>query len=871
MLNGYHDVAPVRRPCGTPGVFRSGWRALAVLAAVVSCSSAFAAEPESATRFRKDIEPILAQFCIDCHSAELHKSGVVFEHNTSGPDLLENRDLWGKALKMLRAGLMPPKNKPRPTAEQVGQIEQWVKSSVFKIDPNNPDPGRVTVRRLNRIEYRNTIRDLMGVSYDTDAEFPPDDTGHGFDNIGDVLSLSPLLLEKYLTAARSIVAQSVPMAPTVVAEHRVAGQRFRAAADAAAAESGDGPLSLSYYKAATVSSIYQAEHAGRYQLVLDLRASERYVDGVFDYNKCRLIFKVDGKVLLDQQYSRQGGKKYHYEFPLDQDWQAGGHELTFELQPLTPDQKQVRSLAMRIDTVTVRGPLAKEHWVPPANYAQYFPRAVPEGLEERRQYARELLRGFATKAFRRPVEEETLDRLVALAESVYTQKGRTFEAGIAQAMTGVLASPRFLFREEGVEPGAANSYPFVDEYALASRLSYFLWSTMPDDELFRLASEHKLRENLHAQVRRMLADSRSSEFVRHFTGQWLAARDIESVEINARAVVSRDEPPDTRAQAQRERFRELVRKPAESLTEAEKKELAQLRTTAFGSFRRFAQFDLTSDLRRAMRQETEMLFEHIVRNDRSLLELLDSDYTFLNERLARHYGIEGVQGDQMRQVTLPPNSPRGGILTQGTVLVTTSNPDRTSPVKRGLFILDNILGIPPAPPPPDIPSLEEAAAGAKGKPLTLRETLQLHRNQALCASCHNRMDPLGLALENFNALGRWRDKERDQPIDAAGQLITGESFTTIRELKGILATDHRRDFYRCLTEKLLTYALGRGLEYYDVQAVDEIVGRLDKDNGRPSALLLGVIESAPFQKRRAPGATAFPASGKDKSDPDDKP
>jgi hypothetical protein len=859
MLKWDHAIALFR----VPRVSLAGCWVFSLLAAALSSTPSFAADAESATAFRKDIEPILERYCSGCHNSESKRGGVTFDPIDSNPPLLENRDLWWKALKMLRAGLMPPKNKSHPSAEQIEQIEKWIKGSVFMIDPDNPDPGRVTLHRLNRVEYRNTIRDLLAVDFDTDSQFPPDDAGHGFDNIGDVLTLSPLLLEKYIAAARSIVPRAVPMASAVVAEKRIAGRRFQSADG----DSADGPLSLSYYKQATVSNTFPAEHAGRYQLVLDLTGNEKYVDGVFDYNKCKLVFKVDAKTLLEQEYSRQGGQLFHYEF--DQDWQAGGHELTFELQPLTPNEKQVRSLALRIDTVTVRGPLEKEHWVRPTNYERYFPRAVPENVAARRQYAREVLKSFATRAFRRPVDEESVDRLAKLAESVYAREGQTFEAGIVQAMTAVLASPRFLFREEGIEPAPAHTHPLLDEYALASRLSYFLWSTMPDDELFRLAGEHKLRQELNAQVTRMLADPRSSEFVHQFTGQWLQARDIETVEVNARAVILRDEVPDPAVQKKRERFRELIRKPTESLTDDEKKELSDMRAEFIASFRRFAQFDLNGDLRRAMRRETEMVLEHIVRDDRSLQELLDSDYTFLNERLAKHYGIEGVQGEQMRLVTLPPDSPRGGILTQGTILATTSNPDRTSPVKRGLFILDNILGMPPPPPPPDIPPLEDAVAGLKGPPPTLRETLKLHRSQALCSSCHNRMDPLGLALENFNALGRWRDKERDQPIDAAGELITGESFTGVRDLKRILVSNHRRDFYRCLTEKMLTYALGRGLDYNDVHAVDEIVGRLEKDNGRPSTLLMGVIESAPFQKRRAPNASENPpAAGKSKGDPD---
>jgi hypothetical protein len=832
------------------------FQVLAVLVAVVSCSAVRAAESEGVSVFHKKIEPILDRFCSDCHAAGSSKGKVSFDRFESASPLAE-RELWSKTLKMLRAELMPPKGKPRPNAQQIDTLTQWIKGSVFRIDPKDPDPGRVTVRRLNRIEYRNTIRDLMGVDYNTDAAFPPDDTGHGFDNLGDVLSLSPLLLEKYITAARAVVSQAVPEVPWVPAEKRIPGRLF-AAKGSKPAGSGDGPLSLSYYKPAVVSYTFLAEHVGRYQLIVDLTAKETYVDGVSDYNKCRLIFKADGKVLLDRQYTRQGNREYRFEF--DQDLRAGPHEWTFELQPLTPNEKQVRSLALRIEAVTARGPIDNKHGVRPRNYARFFPEVVPDDAARRRQTARTILRNFATRAYRRPVDEGTVDRLAKLTERVSTEGGRTFEAGIAQAITVILSSPRFLFREEGVVPNSTGTHPLVDEYALASRLSYFIWSSMPDEELFRLAGENKLRANLAAQVARMRADPRASEFVRHFVGQWLQARAIESIDINARAVILRDEPPDPEAQKQRERLRALFRKPPEKLTEAEKKEMAEARAKFFGRFGRFRQFELNGELRRAMRRETEMLFEHILNNDRSVLELIESDYTFLNDRLAKQYGIEGVQGKEMRLVKLPADSPRGGVLTQGTVLAVTSNPDRTSPVKRGLFILDNILGTPPPPPPPDIPALEDAEAGIKGRPATLRETLKVHRAEALCSACHNRMDPLGLALENFNALGRWRDKERGQPIETAGQLLTGESFANVRELKHILVTKRRLDFYRCLTEKMLVYALGRGLEYADVQTVDEIVERLEKTNGRPSVLLTGVIDSAPFQKRRATGASESPGT-----------
>jgi hypothetical protein len=349
----------------------------------------------------------------------------------------------------------------------------------------------------------------------------------------------------------------------------------------------------------------------------------------------------------------------------------------------------------------------------------------------------------------------------------------------------------------------------------------------------------------------MLSDWRADALVQNFVGQWLQARDIETVPIDARAVLGRDEKRDPDRERARARFRELREKSEANLTPEEKQELEKMRAEFFRGFRN-PRADLTGELRQSMRRETEMYFGYIVHEDRSVLELLESDYTFLNERLARHYGLTNlaVSGSEMRRVTLPADCPRGGILTMGTVLAVTSNPTRTSPVKRGLFILDNIVGNPSPPPPPDIPPLEDSEKEIAGHDPTLREVLATHRSKPLCASCHSRLDPPGLALENFNAMGMWREKERGQPVDSAGQLITGESFNNIRELKHILATDRHLDFYRTLTEKLLVYALGRGLEYYDAETVDRIVDRLEKSNGRFSELLMGVVESSPFQKRR---------------------
>lgn len=817
-----------------------------------------AAEPTVVSDYQKRIEPLLDQYCIRCHDAATKKGGVSFEADDRAT-LVTDHELWVKTLKMLRSGMMPPKGKDRPDAEEVAAIEKWVKYSAFGTDPKNPDPGRVTLRRLNRTEYQNTIRDLTGVEFNATAEFPADDTGHGFDNIADVLTLSPLLLEKYIAAAKTIVAKAVPTVSKVPVERVLLGAKF-----SIDGMPQNGPLVMPYTKAAVAKQEVKVDHDGKYQLQLDLTANEQFVDGVFDYNKCRLIFRVGGEVLAEREFSRQGGKPYKFE--VERDWKAGAKEVSLEVVPLTPNEKSVRSLSLRILSVTVRGPMEPEHYVRPSNYERFFANGFPDDLEGRARAVRKVLKEFATRAYRRPVDEPTVERLAKLAEAVAARPGETIEGGVAQAMTVVLASPRFIFREEFSQPDSNERFPLLDEYSFASRLSYFLWSSMPDEELMRLAAEKKLRANLSAQVTRMLADKRSGEFVRHFTGQWLQARGIDSVNVSAAAVLSKDEPPDPVAAERRARFRELNRKAPESLTPEEKKELEQARASFVGGFRRFAQFELNGELRRAMRQETELTFDHVLRGDRSLLELIDSDYTFLNERLAKFYGIDGVTGDQMRKVDLPKDSPRGGVLTQGTVLIITSNPDRTSPVKRGLYVLENILGVPPPPPPADITPLEQAAAGVKGKPPTLRETLKLHRADPKCSSCHDRMDPIGLAFENFNALGRWRDKELGQPIEAGGVLLTGEEFKSVKELKAILVGDRRLDYYRCLTEKLLTYALGRGPEPVDQHTLDELVARLEASKGKPSVLISGLIDSPAFQRQGRPRQIeAAPSPPKPKS------
>ncbi|MDQ8179198.1 DUF1592 domain-containing protein [Pelagicoccus sp. SDUM812005] len=647
-------------------------------------------------------------YCYDCHGYGEKKGGLTLDSFGEGEEI-ENHELWGKVLKRVRFGLMPPHGEDQLEAEELKTIIDWIKSEAFEIDPEALDPGAVVLRRLNRNEYRNSVRDLIGVEVDTDALFPPDDSGEGFDNIGSVLTISPMLLEKYLDVAQLAVEELMGNLDTW---------------------EGSG------------------SYLGRYQGLADLFAGET------------------------------------------------GSDLESERTLLE-------------DFVSYMGP----------------------------------------RVFRRPLEASSKRRLTELGHSVLEVPGKGAIDGASQVLVAMLASPRFIFRYEGMEelqPG--ERYPLVDEWSLASRLSYFLWSSMPDETLLALAASGRLRENLDTQVGRLLEDERSDAFVRNFAGQWLHARDIELVAINAFDLFLRENPVPEVVENRRVLHR-LAGVPASERTEEEQAQFqhaVDIVTNAFAQPRP----KLSSSMRRAMREETELLFEYILREERNVLDLIDSNYAFLNEELAEHYGIEGVEGEEMRRVALPADSPRGGVLTQGTILAVTSNPTRTSPVKRGVFILDNILGTPPSPPPPNISSLEDVADADELSKMSLRETLAIHREKPLCSSCHNQMDPLGLALENFNAMGRWRDSELGQEIDASGTLISGESFETIQELKRILRSQHSYEFFHCLSEKLLTFALGRELEYYDTETVDRLVEVLQEKDGSLQALIRATIDSVPFQRGR---------------------
>lgn len=755
-----------------------------------------------AADFSKEIEPLLSEYCYDCHADGSAKGDFAMDDHGSVKELVSDLRHWVPIWENLRSHLMPPANKPQPSDAQRATLARWIEQEVFKLDHENPDPGRVTIRRLNREEYRHTISDLLGVEFDVEETLPADDTGYGFDTIGDVLTISPMLMEKYLEAAREIVSQCIKPQEAKIPFITIEGDKLTAQAPA----KRNGKW-LPFSQRADVSTRRIIEHPGEYRIHVEYRTvgSQEASD-----HTAALKVQVNGEQVSSQNLGWDNRKSITFttKAPLTD----GENVITFAIEEENPPGAEDKPLILNLLKVSLEGPMDGSHKVFPKDYYRTFYKgAPPQDPKNRTAYAREILRRLATQAFRRPVDEPTLDRLVNLAALAETAPKARFEDGIAHAATAILASPRFLFRAETQpEPDNPGKIVPIDEHALASRLSYFLWSSLPDSELTELAGKRELRADLAEQVDRMLADPKAERLVENFVGQWLQTRDVEGLNIDPRRVLG-----------------------IKDLTEAFK---------VFGARQR-----------RAMRLETEMLFGYLLKENRSALELFTADYTFLNESLAKYYGIPDVKGETMQRVSLSKDSHRGGILTHGSLLVVTSNPTRTSPVKRGLFVLDNFLGTPAPPAPPNVPTLEEAKKTGK-KDMTMREAMILHREKPLCASCHARMDPLGLALENFNAVGMFRATENGQPIDTAGKLITGESFQTVEQLSQILATSRHTDFYRCLTSKMLTFAIGRGTEYYDAPTIDRIVADLEKNGGKLRTLIHGIVNSAPFQKRRGDGS-----------------
>ena len=974
-----------------PSLSRFGFFLSAAFAA-----TAYAEQPvgktEPAAVFEQHVVPLLNKYCYECHGDGASKGNISLDDFKTVADVRKSRKPWESALRVVTRHEMPPADATEfPSDAERETIAQFIERELFKIDPAHPDPGRVTLRRLNRAEYSNAVRDLVGVEFNALADFPPDDSGYGFDNIGDVLSLPPVLMEKYLAAAEKILDQAIVTEPIRAHTTRVPASLakigFNAIGDRGdgwvhliSLEEDDVTVELPILAAGDYIVRFQAystkaggaivgggsekvvefkEDPGATRMALalndafiqsfDLTTDEKN-PGVYEArigvpagvqsfravmrrsrngpNELIMLngrlgkqqpgigfvkwmeiegplqtatrryrpdqakftgvgsFMSDGARVLDQNgdvtvpvvakkegefifraqaYAYQAGEEpTHMEFRVD-----GKPVKTFdvlapgEMQPLkgqrvfsltllvpqpevyeyrmklppgehtfsaaftndftdpeneNPNLRDRRLILQHLEVADLSSPV-----IDPPKPAPIQTLFAEQKGQQTEAAARAMVKAFAYRAWHRPVENVELDRLMKLYALARAQ-GDGFEAGVKLAFKAALVSPHFLFLGEvaaqasaaparvmAVAAPATSPVDFVSkpvsEYALAARLSFFLWSSVPDDELLRLAEKGQLRSNYDAQVRRMLASPKARALVDNFAGQWLQIRSLETMQ------------PDKKL---------------------------------------FPDFDAT--LRVAMQRETELFFEHVMREDRSVFDFLRGDYTFLNARLAKFYGIPGIAGDEFRQVSLA-GTPRRGVLTQASVLTLTSNPTRTSPVKRGKWVLENLLGTPPPPPPPDVPQLEEDKSKTVG---TLRQQMEQHRANPACASCHARMDPIGFGLENFDAIGAWREKDGEAMIDAGGELAGGDKFGNASDLSEILAKKRADEFRRCLAEKMLTYALGRGVEYFDRPAVQQIVSNLRAGEDRFSALILSVAKSFPFQNYRVANPTTAAVTSNDR-------
>jgi hypothetical protein len=723
-------------------------------------------------RYDEQIRPLFAKYCFECHVGDLAQAGVTLDVYREADAKTRDRAIWQKVMRQLQGKVMPPEDAAQPTAEERARLVAWIDAYALTPDCSGPQrPGRVTLRRLNRAEYNNTVRDLFGITIQPADDFPSDDVGYGFDNIGDVLTLPPVLLERYVDAADRVVRAAI-LTPDLD------GAPSKAGAGGQLASVGEVAMEIDF--PATADYLLRA-HAGADQAGPD---------------PARMTFRLDGKdqKTFDVMSTRNEPQWYELRLRIER----GKHRFAAAFindyyMPDATDPKLKGDRNLVVERLAIVGPIGVLPEDLPESQRRIFTQrpAANADLAAWQAAAKGVLKPIVTRVFRRPVQDEELDRLVQLV-AVAKEQGDSFERAIQLALQATLVSPHFLFRiETEAAPGEVRK---LNDYELASRLSYFLWSSLPDEELFRAAEAGELQdgEQLARQARRMLQDPKASALVENFAGQWLQLRNLETFS------------PD---------------------------------------LARFPGFD--DELRQAFRQETEQFFSHIMNEDRSVLELLQADYTFVNERLAKHYGMAGVSGAEFRRVLVDP-AQRGGLLGQSSILAVTSNPTRTSPVKRGKWILENLFAAPPPPPPPNVPELAEA----KDQPLkgTLRQRMEQHRVKPACASCHQLMDPLGFGLENYDAVGAWRTKDGEEEVDASGELPDGKTFRGPAELKVIMLA-RQDEFRRCLAEKMLTYALGRGLEYYDACLVKQIADELARHDNRFSILITQIVQAPAFRSR----------------------
>jgi mono/diheme cytochrome c family protein len=729
--------------------------------------------------FDKDVQPLLRQSCIGCHNEKLSSGNLNLTPFLEAASIGSQRPGWERIVAKLRAGEMPPKGIPKPAPEQMTALLKYVDSEFERADSKlKPEPGRVTAHRLNRNEYANTVRDLLGVEFRAREEFPADDSGYGFDNIGDVLTVSPTLMQKYLSAAEQIASRAVGGDPLPKPGVILRRDRIRR-------------LSAGSVQLRDIIE-YDADYVVRANLVGHRGNDDKPVN---------LVISVDGKpaktVSVPVQISavnRQGGATQRSSQEVKVFLTSGEHTFRAEFvddEAVKAIPENARLNANRNifpDAIEIGGP---------------FPSPEPHPSQKRiltcdpasgSSCVNSILATLSRRAYRRPTTKAEVAQLVQIFDKA-AKNGYTPAQSLQFAIAAMLVSPQFLFRiERDPKPGASTQISDLD---LASRLSYFLWSSMPDDELLRLAEANKLHlsQTLDAQVGRMIADPKSSAFAENFAGQWLETRSLDAM------------------------------KPDPKLFP-----------------------DWGPELKDAMRTETRMFFEAVMREGRPIGDFVDGNYTFLNDLLAKHYGIAGVEGHEFRRVELSADSisaQRSGVFTHASVLTVSSYPTRTSVVLRGKYLLENVLNAAPPPPPADIPALNEAEVGVARSG---RQQMEQHRADAVCASCHSRMDVLGSALENYDAIGRWRTQDGKFPVDASGAFPNGKSFTGPAGMKTILKDD-LPEFTRCLAEKMLTYSLGRGVESYDRRTVQELVRQTTAQNYKLQALILGIVHSAPFQQR----------------------